>query len=106
MPPGLRSPDVYLVIFKAAVAQLDDEYFRTAEKLRDLAISKYGCLDFVAVTEGDQEIAISYWENRQQIRDWKDDPEHVLAQEAGRDRWYQSYSVEICELQKAYKQPG
>jgi len=96
---------MYAVIFKATVAQLDEEYFRMAQKLRKLAFSKYGCLDFVAVTEGDEEIAVSYWETMQQIRDWKNDPEHRLAQQAGRNQWYKSYSVEICEVNRVYRCP-
>ncbi len=93
---------MYAVIFKATVAQLDDEYFRMAENMKELAFGKYGCLDFVSVTEGSEEIAISYWENEQQIRDWKNDPEHKLAQQAGRNKWYKSYSVQICEVNRSY----
>jgi heme-degrading monooxygenase HmoA len=96
---------MYAVIFRATVAQLDNEYFRMAEKMKNLAFNKYGCLDFVSVTEGNEEIAISYWENEQQIRDWKNDLEHRIAQQAGRDKWYQSYSVEICEVGRSYKTP-
>ena len=91
---------MYAVIFKATVAGFDEEYVRTAERLKDLAFRKYGCQDFVSVTEGDEEIAISYWETEQQIRDWKSDPEHRLAQAMGRDKWYRSFSVEICEIIK------
>jgi heme-degrading monooxygenase HmoA len=89
---------MYAVIFKATVAELDDEYLRTAQRLKTLAFEKYGCKDFVSVTEGNEEIAISYWETEQQIRDWKNDPEHKLAQRKGRDTWYRSFSVEICEV--------
>jgi len=96
---------MYAVIFKATTASLDDEYFRTAESLRELAFSKYGCVDFVAATEGDEEITISYWETMQQIRDWKNDPVHRLAQEAGRNKWYKSYSVEVCEVNRSYRNP-
>jgi heme-degrading monooxygenase HmoA len=89
---------MYAVIFKATVAELDDEYLRTAQRLKTLAFDKYGCQDFVSVTEGNEEIAISYWEAEQQIRDWKNDPEHRLAQRMGRDKWYRSFSVETCEV--------
>jgi len=89
---------MYVVIFKATVAELDDEYISMAQALKELAFSKYGCVDFTAVTEGDQEIAISYWPSLQHIRDWKNDPLHRKAQAAGGDRWYSSYSVEVCEL--------
>ena len=62
---------MYAVIFKATIAEFDDEYFSTAERLKKLAFEKYGCQDFVSVTEGDEEIAISYWQTMQQIKDWK-----------------------------------
>jgi len=29
--------------------------------MRDLAINKYGCSEFISTTEGNNEIAISYW---------------------------------------------
>lgn len=96
---------MYAVIFRATLAQADDEYLRMAESLRDLAFSKYGCLDFVSLTEGKDEIAISYWESEQQILDWKNDPQHRRAQQAGREKIYESYSVEICEVNRAYKKP-
>ena len=80
------------------MAELDDEYLHTAQRLKALAFDKYGCQDFVSVTEGNEEIAISYWDTEQQIRDWKNDPEHRLAQRMGRDKWYRSFSIEICEV--------
>ncbi len=89
---------MYAVIFKATIAEFDEEYVRMAACLKDLALKKYGCQDFVSVTEGDEEIAISYWQTKQQIRDWKNDPAHRLAQARGKDKWYKSYSVEICEI--------
>jgi heme-degrading monooxygenase HmoA len=89
---------MYVVIFRAKIAKLDDEYAQLAEHLRDLALDKYGCQEFTAVTEGNEEIAISYWQSLQQIKDWKNDPEHRLAQKKGREKWYKSVNVEICQI--------
>lgn len=91
---------MYAVIFRATVAELDDEYSRMAERLKVRAFEMYGCQDFVSVTEGNEEIAISYWETEQQIHDWKKDPVHRLAQARGREKWYESFSIEICEVIK------
>jgi heme-degrading monooxygenase HmoA len=52
--------------------------------------------------EGHQEIAVSYWESRQQIRAWKNDPEHKAAQEMGRRKWYRSYRVQVVEILRDY----
>ncbi len=89
---------MYAVIFKATVAELDDEYSHMAARLKDLAFKKYGCREFVSVTEGNEEIAISYWDTEQQILDWKNDPEHRRAQTMGRRKWYRSFSIDICEV--------
>ena len=86
------------VIFRATVAELDDEYRQTAQRLKTLAFEKYGCREFVSVTEGDEEIAVSWWDTEQQIRDWKNDPEHRYAQARGREEWYRSWSVDVCEV--------
>ena len=43
---------MYVVIFRAKVRAFDDEYSRVAVRLRELALSEFGCLEFHAVTEG------------------------------------------------------
>jgi heme-degrading monooxygenase HmoA len=96
---------VFVVIFRAQVRQFDDEYSRTAARMRELAIRQFGCLEFHAVTEGDQEVALSYWPDEQSIRAWRSHPEHVLAQQAGRDRWYERYSVQVAEVTREYRVP-
>lgn len=93
---------MFAVIFKAKVGDQDEEYGKTVSRMRDLAFGKYGCLDFIAVTEGRQEIAISYWENEEDIKNWKKDSEHTLAQELGRSNWYESYVVEVVEIKRRY----
>ncbi|MCE2593642.1 antibiotic biosynthesis monooxygenase [Motilimonas cestriensis] len=94
---------MYAVIFRAKPGIQDDEYSKTVANMRELAFEKYGCLDFVAVTEGDQEIAISYWESEQAIKQWKSDSEHALAQELGRTKWYESYIVQVVEIKREYQ---
>ena len=93
---------MYAVIFKAEINKLDKSYSETAQRMRELAINKYGCTEFVAVTEGTQEIAISYWKNQEQIKEWKLDAEHLVAQELGRSIWYKSYKVEVVEVIREY----
>lgn len=94
---------MYAVIFHAEIAQLDDEYFATAKQMRELAMTHYGCLDFVATTEGEREIAISYWASLEHIHQWKQNSEHLDAQQQGRARWYKSYKVEVVELLRTYE---
>ncbi|MEZ5706798.1 MAG: antibiotic biosynthesis monooxygenase [Burkholderiaceae bacterium] len=63
---------------------------------------QFGCLSFAAATEGEQEIAVSYWPDEASIRAWKQHSEHLMAQQLGRERWYASYEVDIAQVQRSY----
>jgi len=86
---------MYVVIVRARIRALDDEYARVAARMRELALREFGCIHFHAVTEGRDEVALSWWPSEESIRAWKEHPEHLLAQAAGRERWYESYSVQV-----------
>ena len=92
----------YVVIFKATIKTLDAEYGTTAQRMREKVFADYGCVDFVAVSEGDQEIALSYWKSLEDIARWKNDPEHQRAQQLGREKWYREFQVEIAQVQRSY----
>ncbi len=89
---------MYAVIFRATINTLDTQYTSTASRLRELALGKYGCTEFTACCEGDQEIAISYWPNLEHIKAWHNDSEHQEAQALGKSKWYKSYQVQVTEI--------
>ena len=93
---------MFAVIFKAKVGEQDDHYGEMVTLMRDLAFAHYHCQDFIAVTEGEQEIAISYWNSEEDIRNWHQDSQHRIAQQFGQERWYQSYTVEFVEVRRRY----
>jgi heme-degrading monooxygenase HmoA len=97
---------MFVVIFRAKARQLDDEYSAVAARMRELALSQFGCLDFQAVTEGHNEVALSYWPDEDSIRAWKSHAEHVLAQQLGRARWYESYVVQVALITREYRVTG
>jgi len=94
---------MYAVIFKAEIRKLDSNYAKMAKRMRDLAVNKYACCDFISTTENNVEIAISYWNDLDDIRKWKQDPEHIIAQSQGQSVWYESYSVQVVEIIREYK---
>lgn len=97
---------MYVVIFRAKARDLDAEYSAMAAQMRQLALTQFGCLDFTAVTEGDQEVALSYWPDEASIRAWKQHTDHLIAQQLGREHWYASYSVEVAEVTRRYSHPA
>lgn len=94
---------MYVVIFRAKIRVLDEKYSLMAARMRELALTQFGCIEFQSVTQGVNEVALSYWPSEEAIRSWKAHPEHVLAQRAGRERWYESYSVQVAEITREYR---
>lgn len=93
---------MYAVIFRAEIKQLDAGYSDIAQRMRELALGEYRCLEFVSSSEGNIEVAISYWESLEDIQAWKNNPEHRRAQELGKSRWYKSYNVQVVEVLRVY----
>jgi len=89
---------MYAVIFRAEINTLDESYENFARLLRERAMTLYGCTDFVCTTEGNREIAISYWPDLESITRWKADPEHLKAQALGKSTWYSAYTVQVVEI--------
>lgn len=94
---------MYAVIFKAEINEFDSSYSAMAKRMKELAINEYGCIEFNSATEGNNEIAISYWKTKEQIKEWKNNKEHLKAQELGKNKWYKNYSVEIVEVINKYE---
>jgi heme-degrading monooxygenase HmoA len=93
---------MYAVIFKAQIGKLDQAYHDNLKRMRELAENKYGCCEFISLTEGAREITISYWESLEQIQQWKCDAEHQQAQALGKSKWYKSYRIEVVEIIRQY----
>lgn len=96
---------MYVVIFSATVSDLDSQYSEMAERLRDLALTDYGCLGFNAVTEGEREIAVSYWPSLDAITAWKRDVQHNAAQALGKEKWYHSYKIDVAKIERTIEYP-
>ncbi|MEE4246575.1 MAG: antibiotic biosynthesis monooxygenase [Kangiellaceae bacterium] len=93
---------MFVVIFRATILELDDEYSAMAEKLRKLALNHYNCLDFQAICEDGQEMSVSYWQNEDDIKLWKLATDHMLAQQKAKKQWYSSYKIDIAEINRSY----
>lgn len=97
---------MYVVIFRARVRMLDEAYGPVAHRMRELALNDFGCTEFHSVSEGRDEVSLSYWPSEEHIRAWKAHPEHVLAQQGGRERWYESYTVQVAQITREYHGSG
>ena len=92
----------YAVIFSSKLKMSIEGYQSMAQKIESLAKKQPGFLGMESVREGERGITISYWDDLQSIKDWKHNPTHLEAQKQGKQRWYQSYQVRICHIEKSY----
>ncbi len=92
---------MYVVVFTAELANPDEHYLDFAEQLRKLAFDEYGCIGFMAVTEGNREVAVSRWRSLVDIQRWKQDPVHQSAQRLAH-KWYKHWNVTITEVVREY----
>jgi len=97
------SPSTHVVIFRARHRpDSADDYLPTVLHLKELALSAYGCLEFLYATTPDgEEIAITYWPDAASILRWKADESHRAAQRQ-HARWYTSYRIQVGEIHRDY----
>ncbi|MGD2141480.1 MAG: antibiotic biosynthesis monooxygenase [Burkholderiales bacterium] len=105
-PATTPKPPYFAVIFTsvrnaAASGEADDGYEKTAQRMLDLASRQPGFLGFETARE-DIGISVSYWADEASIRAWKTNADHVLAQQRGKQHWYQCYRVRVCRVEREY----
>lgn len=94
-------PPYYAVIFTNELTSHTEGYETMAHRMAELALVQKGCLGYESVRNG-MGITISYWESLDDIRNWKANAEHIIAQEKGRDIWYKYYKTRICKVERDY----
>jgi heme-degrading monooxygenase HmoA len=96
------NPPYYAVIFTNLRTDLDADYQETAERMADLAAQQPGYLGFESARE-ECGISVSYWKDLQSISNWKQQAEHLRAQEQGRQAWYSNYKTRIALVERDYE---
>ncbi len=94
-------PPYYAVIFTSLRTEFDDGYADTAKRMEELAAEQPG---FLGIESARNEIGItvSYWKSLEAIKNWKNNSEHLLAQQAGKDVFYKNYKTRIALVEKDY----
>lgn len=95
-------PPYYAVIFASVRTAGDHGYAAMAERMVELAAGRDGFLGVDGARGPDGlGITVSYWRDVDAIAAWKADAEHRIAQELGRERWYESYTLRIAKVERA-----
>lgn len=93
-----------VVVFRITLRRDCDEadYAATGERMVERVSSMPGFLgmDYAEVEGG--ELLVARFESHEALAAWRNDPEHLAAQKAGRERFFAHYSIEVCDEVRSY----
>lgn len=102
-PSRTPEPPYYAVIFTSTRTPVDAGYEEAARRMVELAAQQPGFLGIdSARSESGLGITVSYWRSEADIRAWKRQEEHLVAQQSGKSIWYSAYEVRIARVERAY----
>lgn len=94
-------PPYYAVIFTSVLTAETEGYDAMALKMVELAKEQNGFLGYES-SRTDIGIIVSYWDNLDAIKTWKENLDHKQAQNLGKEKWYQSYKIRIAKVERDY----
>jgi len=94
-------PPYYAVIFTSVRTTGDNGYGEVADRMVTLAEQQPGFLGMESARE-EVGITVSYWQDLDSIKQWKQNVEHLGAQKMGREQWYEAFKVRIAKVERDY----
>jgi heme-degrading monooxygenase HmoA len=83
---------------------LREEYIALVDRMAELASNMPGYISHKGFfAEDGERCTIVEFESEEAQRAWRMHPEHRAAQRAGHETYYESYSLQICELKREAK---
>lgn len=92
----------YAVIFTSTRTENVKGYTDMANHMEALAKQQSGFLGIESARDNIG-ITVSYWESIDAIKNWKQQTDHIVAQQKGREDWYNWYKVRICKVERDYE---
>ncbi|EAR08138.1 antibiotic biosynthesis monooxygenase family protein [Reinekea blandensis] len=94
-------PPYYAVIFTNLRTDVDEGYGEMADRMVELASEQPGFLGMETVRET-LGITVSYWQDLESIRAWKQNVDHREAQRLGHEQWYADFKTRVCLVERDY----
>ena len=108
-PAATATPDtasaqhLFAVIFSSKRSQDIEGYGAMTDRMVELASAQPGFVGIESARGADGfGITVSYWSSLEAIARWKANAKHRAAQEQGKSRFYERYSVRICSVERSY----
>jgi len=113
MSPFAGTPPApyYAVIFTSRwtpeTAQNPADYYATADQMHQLASAMPGYLGIESARGADGVgITVSYWATERDIANWKQQLDHLAAQQRGKREWYEHYELRVAKVERSYSGPA
>ena len=95
-------PPYYAVIFTSQRTDGERGYGAVADRMEELASQQQGFLGVESARGSDGfGITVSYWKDEGSIRAWKQNAEHLVAQQRGRTEWYSGFQLRVARVERA-----
>ncbi len=103
MPIAETPEPPYTAVIFTSLRTAEDAagYERMSARMLELAAEQPGFLGVESARE-EVGITVSYWATAQDAASWKQVAAHLVAQERGRQVWYDDYRVRICTVTRDY----
>lgn len=103
----VQSGDFAVIFCSQRTADDAGGYKMMGERMMELAQSQPGYVGVETVRGTDGfGITVSYWESEEAISHWKANAEHQIAQQLGREKWYSSFELRVCRIERSYGTGG
>ena len=103
MPAALPAPPYYAVVFTSLRTPGDNGYGERAELMEKLAAEQPGFLGVDSVRGADGfGITVAYGTDEESIAKWREQADHAMTRQRGRDEWYESFAVHVAKVERAY----
>lgn len=91
-----------LVVFRSRLAgDHSREFQELGNRMKALAEGMPGFISYkVFIADDEERCSLIEFDSLENLSAWRNHPEHLEAQEAGRDRFYLDYSLQITEPQR------
>ncbi|MFE2581607.1 antibiotic biosynthesis monooxygenase family protein [Streptomyces sp. NPDC059378] len=102
-PFAAHEPPYYAVVFTTVRTQDQSGYGETNARMEELVKDVPGYLGMDhAQTPGGLGITVAYFRDADALTQWRTDAEHRAAQQRGRDRWYESYTLHVAKVERSH----
>jgi heme-degrading monooxygenase HmoA len=88
-----------VVLFRSKLVPQPDGYAEMAQEMLETARSMPGFVDVKAFKADDGErLTLVWWQDEETLRAWRTHARHLVAQKAGRERWYEYYDLDVADV--------